>query len=81
MAVDFFFQIHYCNGQKLKGPGKITHGVTRTLQHHVLILAVEADGHTTIGGTRYPIQSGMLFYIPPGVEQTMERPFPVLSCN
>jgi hypothetical protein len=37
-----------------------------------MILAVEADGHFTIGGTRYPIQSGMLFYIPPGVEQTIE---------
>lgn len=72
MAVDFFFQIHYCKGQKLKGPGKVTHGLTRTLQHHVMILAVEADGHITIGGTRYPIQSGMLFYIPPGVEQTIE---------
>ena len=72
MAVDFFFQIHYCKGQKLKDPGKVTHGLTRTLQHHVMILAVEADGHITIGGTRYPIQRGMLFYIPPGVEQMIE---------
>lgn len=72
MAVDFFFQIHYCKGQKLKDPGKVTHGVTRILQHHEMILVSEANDHIVIGGTRYPMRRGMLFYIPPGVEQTIE---------
>lgn len=72
MAVDFFFQIHYCKGQKLKEPGKITNGMTRTLQHHEMIFVSEANDHITIGGTRYPMRKGMLFYIPPGVEQAIE---------
>lgn len=72
MVDEFLFQIHYCKGQKLKDPGKVTNGTTRTLQHHVMIFVSEANGYITIGGTRYLIQRGMLFYIPPGVEHTIE---------
>lgn len=72
MAVDFFFQIHYCKGQKLKDPGKVVHGGTRTLHHHEMLFVSEANGHIAIGGTRYPTKRGMLFYIPPDAEQTIE---------
>lgn len=71
-VAEFLFQIHYCKGQKFKSPGKITRRVTRTLQHHEMIFVSEATGHIAIGGTRYPMKKGMLFYIPPGIEQTIE---------
>ena len=72
MVSDILCQIHYCKGQKLKEPGKVKYGETRTLQHHELIFVCEANGHIVIGGKRYPIKKGMLFYIPPGVQQTIE---------
>ncbi|MDI3476870.1 MAG: AraC family transcriptional regulator, transcriptional activator for feuABC-ybbA operon [Thermoanaerobacterium sp.] len=72
MVTDILCQIHYCRGQKLNDPGKVTCGVTRTLQHHEMIFVCEGNGHIVIGGNRYPIEKGMLFYIPPGVQQTIE---------
>ncbi len=72
MVTDIVCQIHYCRGQKLKDPGKVTYGFTRTLQHHEMIFISEASGHIVIGGNRYPIKKGMLLYIPPGVEHTIE---------
>lgn len=72
MVTDILCQIHYCKGQKLKDPGKVKDGVTRTLQHHEMIFVCGANGHIVIGGNRYPLKKGMLFYIPPGVQQTIE---------
>ncbi len=72
MVTDILCQIHYCKRQKLKDPGKVTYGVTRTLQHHEIIFVCEGNGHIVIGGNRYPMKKGMLFYIPPGVQQTIE---------
>lgn len=72
MVTDILCQIHYCKGQKLKDYGKVTPGFTRTLQHHELIFVCEGNGHIVIGENRYPIKKGMLFYIPPGVQQTIE---------
>jgi len=72
MLADFFFHIHYCNGQKLKEPKKITHRLTRTLQHHELIFILNAHGSIVIGEKKYSIKKGMLFYIPSGVPQTIE---------
>ena len=37
MVTDILCQIHYCNGGKFNDPGKVTHRVTRTLQHHEMI--------------------------------------------
>ena len=37
-----------------------------------MIFVCEGNGHIVIGGNRYPIKKGMLFYIPPGVQQTIE---------
>ena len=73
MVSDILCQIHYCKGQKLKESGKVNYVVTRTLQHHQLIFVCEANGHMVIGGKRYPIKKGMLFYIPPGIQQTIEQ--------
>lgn len=63
MVTDLFFQIHYCKGQKLKNSGKVTHRVTRTLQHHEFIFVSEADGSIAIGERRFQMKRGMLFYI------------------
>jgi len=72
MVTDILCQIHYCKGQKLKDPIKVTDKVTRTLQHHEMIFVCEGNGHIVIGASRYKIKKGMLFYIPPGVQQTIE---------
>ncbi|MDR3598892.1 MAG: AraC family transcriptional regulator [Desulfosporosinus sp.] len=72
MVTDILCQIHYCKGQKLKDPGKVTSGFTRTLQHHEMIFVCEGNGHIVIGENRYSIKKGMLFYIPSGVQQTIE---------
>ena len=42
------------------------------MQHHEMIFICEGNGHIVIGENRYPIKKGMLFYIPPGVQQTVE---------
>lgn len=72
MVTEILCQILYCNGQKLKEPEKVKYKVTRTLQHHEIIYICEASGNIVIGGNRYPIKKGMLYYIPPGVQQTIE---------
>ena len=72
MVTDILCQIHYCKRQKLKDPGKVTNGFIRTLQHHELIFVCEGNGTIVIGENRYPMKKGMLFYIPPGVQQTIE---------
>lgn len=72
MVTDILCQIHYCKRQNLKDPGKVTYEVTRTLQHHEIIFVCEGNGHIVIGENRYLMKKGMLFYIPPGVRQTIE---------
>ena len=37
-----------------------------------MIFICEGNGHIVIGENRYPLKKGMLFYIPPGVQQTIE---------
>jgi AraC-like DNA-binding protein len=72
MVTDILCQIHYCNGQKLKDTEEVPYGITRTLQHHAMIFVCEGNGNFVIGGSRYPLKKGMLFYIPPGVPHTIE---------
>ncbi len=72
MVTDIVCQIHYCKRRKLKDPVIVSSGITRTLQHHEMIFICDGSGHIVIGRTRYPIEKGMLFYIPPGVRQTIE---------
>jgi len=69
---DYFFYIHYCNGRKLKDPSGPRRRITRTLQHHELILATGGSGSIIIDGRKYQVQPGMLFYIAPGVQHTFE---------
>lgn len=42
------------------------------MQHHEMIFVCQANGHIVIGGNRYSLKKGMLFYIPPGVQLTIE---------
>ncbi|WP_152393826.1 AraC family transcriptional regulator [Paenibacillus guangzhouensis] len=69
---DYFFYIHYCNGRKLKDSNGPRRRITRTLQHHELILATGGSGSITIDGRKYQVQPGMLFYIAPGLLHTFE---------
>ncbi len=69
---NLFFYIHYCkctyyNDFKGKN-GKLI----RTLQHHELIFVPEGKGSIIIDKKKYPIKEGMLFYIRPYIQQTIE---------
>lgn len=72
MATDVLCEIHYCTRQELRDPVQVPNGATRTLQHHEMIFVCEGNGHIVVGGNRYPMKKGMLFYIPPGVQMTIE---------
>jgi AraC-like DNA-binding protein len=72
MVTDILCQIHYCKRQHLNDTSKVPYGLTRTLQHHEMIFICEGSGHVAIGKDRYPIKKGMLFYIPPGMQLTLE---------
>jgi AraC family transcriptional regulator, transcriptional activator for feuABC-ybbA operon len=37
-----------------------------------MIFICEGSGHIVIGKNKYPLKRGMLFYIPPGIQQTIE---------
>ncbi|MGW9526580.1 AraC family transcriptional regulator [Paenibacillus terrae] len=67
-----FFHIHYCNGRKFKEAGKIMRKFTRTLSHHELVLVTEGLGSIVIGGKKYSLKQGMLFYIGSGVLHSLE---------
>ncbi|EUJ49244.1 helix-turn-helix transcriptional regulator [Paenilisteria rocourtiae] len=67
---ELFFHIHYCNGS---GSGlKLTKKLTRTLQHHELILVIDGTGMYRIADKTTKFHEGMLFYIPADVQHTIE---------
>lgn len=69
---NLFFHIHYCNGSKFKKPGRYASKITRTLQHHELAFVTGGKGSIIIGGKRFPVKEGMLFYICPDIVHSIE---------
>lgn len=69
---NLFFHIHYCNGRQTGKAGKYPKITARVLQHHELVFIKGGRGHIIIGGKRYQIRDGMLFYIHPGAVHSIE---------
>jgi len=69
---NLFFHIHYCNYRHLNEYRKFRSPLTRTLQHHELILITGGKGSFGIEKKKFPLTAGMLLYIPSGVLQTIE---------
>ena len=71
MVDNIFFYIHYCNGRR-RVPGKSTHKISRSLQHHELIYTCDGIGSLKIGNKKYPIKKGVLLYITPNTPYSIE---------
>ncbi|WP_100486894.1 AraC family transcriptional regulator [Sporolactobacillus pectinivorans] len=71
-ANNLFFHIHYCKCRKLDESERYSRKITRTIQHHELILFTGGKGYITIEKKSYPIKGGRLFYICPDVPHSIE---------
>ncbi|MBC6309626.1 AraC family transcriptional regulator [Listeria sp. FSL L7-1582] len=67
---ELFFHIHYCNG----GGSRLilAKKLTRTLQHHALILVTSGTGTYSIADKVGTFHEGMLFYLPANVQHSIE---------
>lgn len=64
---NLFFHIHYCNMRQFNDSRKYPSKITRTLQHHELILVTGGKGNVVVKNKSYRIKEGMMFYICPDV--------------
>ncbi|MBC1976073.1 AraC family transcriptional regulator [Listeria booriae] len=69
---ELFFHIHYCNGGKYRQFRTLTRKMTRTLQHHELVLVTGGAGKYETEGKVLHFHEGMLFYIAPNVRHSLE---------
>ncbi|MBC6315073.1 helix-turn-helix transcriptional regulator [Listeria grandensis] len=69
---ELFFHIHYCNGGKTSGSGILAKKLTRTLQHHELVLVTGGSGKYRMADKALDFHEGMLFYIPANVWHSIE---------
>ncbi|HEX2925235.1 MAG TPA: AraC family ligand binding domain-containing protein, partial [Ruminiclostridium sp.] len=69
---NIFFHIHYCNGRKVTAQRNYPGQVARTLNHHLLALVIEGNGRIIIDKKSFRLKSGMLCYIAPNVQHSIE---------
>ncbi|WP_378956248.1 AraC family transcriptional regulator [Pelosinus sp. sgz500959] len=69
---NLFFHIHYCNCRKNYESERLPRKITRTIQHHELAFFTGGKGSIIIENKRYSIKEGMLFYICPNVQHSIE---------
>lgn len=69
---NLFFHIHYCNTRQSNEPWKYKPKITRTLEHHELILITGGNGNIIIENKRYQAKEGMIFYICSDILQSIE---------
>ena len=69
---NLFFHIHYCNFRRFNDTRKYSTRISRTLDHHELILIIGGKGTVTVDHKKHPFRAGMLFYIRPGIFHAME---------
>jgi len=69
---NLFFNIHYCKCRKFYEPGRYPSKITRTIQNHELAFFTGGKGSIIIENKRYLIKEGMLFYICPDVQHSIE---------
>lgn len=69
---NLYFHIHYCN--RRQSPDDRLHPIhlTRTLNHHELILVTGGKASVVMDNKRYQARKGMLFYIWPDVLHTIQ---------
>ncbi|QAA34524.1 AraC family transcriptional regulator [Clostridium manihotivorum] len=72
---NLFFHINYCNMRQADEPWKYKAKLTRTLDHHELLLATGGKGSVVIANRRYNAQAGDIFYIPEHTMQSIESDF------
>lgn len=72
---NLFFHINYCNMRQPNEPWKYRAKITRTLDHHELILVTGGNGSIIIDNKRYQAKEGMLFYICSNILQSIESDF------
>lgn len=70
---NLFFHIHYCNRRYPNDPRKPWTRITRTLQHHELILVTGGTGRITVDNRSHVVQEGILYYIRPHVLHKFEN--------
>lgn len=71
-ANNLFFYIHYCNIREANEAWKYKPKLTRTLEHHELILITGGNGNIFIENKKHQAKEGMIFYIPSYVLQSIE---------
>lgn len=69
---NLFFYIYYCNIRQANGLGNGSRRVTRTLQHHELLLISKGRGNAIVENKRLQFKEGMICYISPNVQHTIE---------
>jgi AraC-like DNA-binding protein len=80
-----YFHIHYCNSRQSGDKKKFSLTITRTIQHHELVLITGGKGSLVIDKKSYPLQEGVLVYIHPGILHSFRAdpgdPFDFLSVH
>lgn len=82
---NLFFYIHYCGSRQPDEPWKYKHKITRTLDHHELILITGGRGKIIIENKKYQAEEGMIFYffsdILQSIESDIENPLYFISVH
>lgn len=69
---NLYFHIHYCNSKQPNDGKPLKRKISRTLQHHELLLIIGGKGSFTLDRKKYPVRDGLLFYIRAGLPHTIE---------
>ncbi|PJI07581.1 MULTISPECIES: AraC family transcriptional regulator [Clostridium] len=72
---NLFFYIHYCGRRQPNEEWKYKPKITRTLEHHELILITGGNGNIIIQNRKYKAREGVIFYIPADTLQSIESDF------
>lgn len=69
---NLYFHIHYCNSKQPNDGKKIRTQISRTLQHHELLLVTGGKGSLTLSGKKHLVQEGLIFYLRAGLPHMIE---------
>lgn len=67
-----FFHLHYCNRSLPNEGWKYSKKINRIIQHHKLIFITKGKGHIIVQHKRYQVKEGMLLYICPNLQYSIE---------
>lgn len=69
---NLYFHIHYCNSKQPNDGKKLKNKISRTLQHHELLLVTGGKGSFTLDSKKHLVREGLLFYLRAGLPHTIE---------